>query len=170
MQDSKYLAIMNIQYALGYESKGMPQELKNKLIEEAPIKYKYLDDNFFAALEKKGIPAKANLPFAANWLAILEEERKKNAHTASWIATLLYVEWGMMYWLYQTSKLGLIDQLAFKNLTYSFIEKQHGKGKFQPGTSPNDLRIKWWLDDLVLKIRALWDKLPYAIAESNVLQ
>ena len=172
--DSKYAVVLLIQLALGFKPQGdYPEELLNPLVKKALIKYSYLDDSFLDKLAAKGIPVKTDLPFAADWLTIVEDIRKLNDHSAKWIATLLYSEWGFMYWFAQVTGIGLLKEIYEQdNETTLFkkelLEKGFGEVKVTHGTSPVYLMGKWWVDDLVLKMRALWDKLPYAIAETSL--
>lgn len=167
-KDGKFLAIFFIQTSLGFEPVNYPKELLNIIVKEAPVSYKYLDEKVLTSLDNRGIPASSSLPFAASWYAIIEALRENNPHAASWIVTLIYSEWGFMYWFAQIERVGLKKELLSKLKFQSFADDQFGKEQIASiGTSPVDIVIKWWLDDIILKLRALWDKLPYAIAESS---
>lgn len=171
--DSKYAVVLLIQWALGFKPKGDdPEALLHPIVKKALIKYSYLDDIFLNKLAAKGLPVRTDLPFAADWITIIEDLRKLNPHSASWIATLLYTEWGFMYWFAQVTNHGLLKEIYEQDnrttsLKKEFLENGFAGVKVTHGTSPIYLIGKWWVDDLVLKIRASWDKLPYAIAETS---
>lgn len=164
----KYLPVFIIQTALGFEPEGFPKEALNKLVREAPIHYKYLGENFLYYLERLGIPARSKLPFAASWLAIVKGFHSTNPHVAAWLATLLYSEWCFMYWFRETSRGGFSSELSRRIALCTAVETISGNKITSVGISPQDLVIKWWLDELVLRIRAVWDKIPYAIGDTNI--
>jgi hypothetical protein len=168
--ESKYLAMLPIQMALGFELSALPTQAFGRLVNSFPVSYRYIDIQTLKSLEKNGIPARGPLPFAANWLEILARLRKDNPHAVSWVATLVYCEWGFMYWVNTTEKVNIASELRGKHAIHTFLKKEGlvSKGDLNIGVSARDLACKWWLDDLALKIRAVWDKLPHAIAETSL--
>jgi len=130
-----------------------------------------MDASHLNALEELGVPARGDLPFGANWFKIVEDILARNPHSASWIATLLYTEWGFAYWLHTTIRLGILKTFKMKTIKDDELDALNklirGNGVASVGVSPVDLLCKWWLDDLALKIRSAWDKLPHAIAETS---
>jgi len=158
----KYTALLNLQSQLGWVpcEPLSPGELA--IFTSAPIQRPYLPRQVQTALEEKGVPLSGAHPFGANWAALIEP---LNPHACAWIATLVYVEWGLMYWAASATRAGILDRLVRKNEMWGFFRERG----MQPesGSSTGDLQIKWWLDDLALRLRAIWDKLPHAIAESS---
>lgn len=140
-------------------------------MESAPIAYNFINKEILDSLEQEGIPVRTSLPYAFNWMGMLGKLENKSAHAPLWLITLLYSEWSLMYWLSNAMKIGVINHLLFKHKIdihlSTMIQKEENTSIVDIGTGSIDVILKWWLDDLALRIRAVWDKLPDAIAETS---
>lgn len=162
---AKDLALRLIQMHLGYDE--LP--IRCKLMERAPISPTFVDANFLKALEEIGIPVQTPLPYATDWFRIVNKLRAEDkGRAASWIVQLIYEEWSLMYWYHNFARQPGHENLEFRSVVDPALEnliprEQRGHS----GTFDFDLFAKWWLGILAIKIRAIWDKLPIAIAESS---
>jgi hypothetical protein len=163
-KDAPHPTLTLISIDLGWNKPGLPPPK----LPLGPIKPSFMHKDFLSDLERQGIPVCGPHPFGIAWALFvrrLKDEGKGFA--ASWVADLVLAEWDFVRWNELFLKHGCLEDLEVKEEAERYIETKGSSIGGGPRTSDLDLNERWFLDDLVVKIRAVWDKIPRAILKSS---